>query len=100
MPFTVAYDGNGATGGAVPVDSTGYVSGAVVTTLANTGGVTKPGATFGYWNTAPDGTGTDLDPGDTFPNRGNVTLYAQWFIIDGLVGDGKTIHFNFSTMRG
>jgi hypothetical protein len=96
MPFTVAYDGNGATGGAVPVDSTGHESGAVMTTLANTGGLTKPGATFGYWNTAADGTGTDLDPGNTFPNTGNVALYAQWLITDGLTGDGKTIHFNFS----
>jgi hypothetical protein len=96
MLFTVTYDGNGATGGAAPVDSTSYESGDVVTTLANTGGLTKPGATFGYWNTAADGTGTDLDPGNTFPNTGNVTLYAQWLITDGLTGGGRTIHFSFS----
>jgi Listeria-Bacteroides repeat domain (List_Bact_rpt) len=96
MLFTVTYDSNGATRGAAPVDSTGYVSGDMVTTLANTGELTKRGATFGYWNTVPDGTGTDLDPGNTFPNTGNVTLYAQWFITDGLTGNGRTIHFNFS----
>jgi Listeria-Bacteroides repeat domain (List_Bact_rpt) len=100
MPFTITYNGNGAIGGAVPVDSSGYVSGAIVTTLANTGGLTKPGATFGYWNTARDGAGNDLDPGNTVPISGNVTLYAQWIITDGLAGGGGTMHFTFSYHEG
>ena len=37
MTFTVTYDGNGATGGSVPVDATAYNSGDQVTVLGNTG---------------------------------------------------------------
>ena len=66
MTFTVTYDGNGATGGSVPVDATAYTSGDQVTVLGNTGNLSLPGGQFVYWNTAADGTGTEYDPGNKF----------------------------------
>ena len=77
--FTVAYDGNGNAGGAVPVDSNGYVTGATVTVLGNTGNLTRTGYTFAGWNTAANGTGASYQPGNTFiMESANVTLYAIW----------------------
>ncbi len=77
--YTVTYNGNGSTGGAVPTDSNSYVSGATVTVLGNTGTLTLSGSTFGSWNTASDGSGTSYSSGDTFlMGSANVTLYAHW----------------------
>jgi len=81
--YTVIYNGNGSTGGTVPVDSSSpYEYGATVTVLGNTGTLVKTGYTFDGWNTAADGSGTFQAAGSTF-NMGtaNVTLYAQWIVI-------------------
>ena len=96
MAFTVTYNGNGSTGGSVPVDSTAYASGAQVTVMGNTGGLAKAGAALGFWNTAADGTGKEFDPGNTFTISSNVTLYAQWYVTDGLSNGGVTTHYTFS----
>ncbi len=77
--YSVTYNGNGNTGGTVPVDSNSpYLSGSTVTVLSNTGGLTKSGNTFNGWNTAANGTGTPYVAGATFEITGNTTLYAQW----------------------
>jgi len=80
--YTVTYNGNGATSGAVPVDSTSYLTGQTVTVLGNTGTLAKTGATFAGWNTLADGTGTSYTfaaAAPTFPmGSANVTLYAMW----------------------
>ena len=52
-PYTVTYNGNGNTGGAVPLDGTGYNNGDAVTVLGNTGSLVKTGYTFAGWNTQP-----------------------------------------------
>ena len=39
--YTVAYSGNGNTGGSVPVDANTYLQGATVTVLGNTGSLVK-----------------------------------------------------------
>jgi uncharacterized repeat protein (TIGR02543 family) len=77
--FTVTYDGNGNTGGTVPVDpSSPYQSGATVTVL-NKGALVKTGYTFTGWNTQADGSGLDQAAGSTFiMGTSDVTLYAQW----------------------
>jgi uncharacterized repeat protein (TIGR02543 family) len=41
---------------------------------------TRTGYNFLSWNTSSGGTGTSYDPGDTYTNNTNVTLYAQWEI--------------------
>lgn len=77
--YSVAYNGNGSTGGAVPVDaSSPYVSGSTVTVLGNTGGLTQSGFSFSGWNTAANGGGTAYVAGATFAAGANTTLYAQW----------------------
>lgn len=79
--YRVTYNGNGNTGGTVPVDAATYANGATVTVKANTGTLVKTGFTFAGWNTAADGSGT------TYPATGsatflmggaNVTLFAKW----------------------
>lgn len=76
----VTYDGNGATGGNVPVDSASpYEENSTVTVLTNTGLLTRTGYTFDGWTTASNGTGTFLPAGYTFNiQSSNATLYAKW----------------------
>jgi DNA-binding beta-propeller fold protein YncE len=77
--YTVTYDGNGNTGGTVPVDPTHYTQGQTVTVLGNTGNLVKTLYAFTGWNTQPDGSGTTYAGGDHFRiGSANVTLYAKW----------------------
>jgi hypothetical protein len=83
--LTVTYNGNGNTGGTVPVDpSSPYQSGATVTVLGNTGDLIRinDGGTsyrFTGWNIKADGSGADQAEGSTFTmGASNVILYAQW----------------------
>ena len=77
--YTVTYDGNGSTGGSVPVDSSGYEQGQTVTVLGNTGNLVRTNFTFAGWNTAADGSGTNYAQGQTFTmGSANVILYARW----------------------
>jgi uncharacterized repeat protein (TIGR02543 family) len=77
--YTVIYNGNGNTGGGVPVDSTSYQQGQAVTVLGNTGNLVKTGYSFVGWNTKTDGSGTTFTQGQTFAmGAANVTLYAKW----------------------
>ncbi|MBQ7701053.1 MAG: InlB B-repeat-containing protein [Candidatus Methanomethylophilaceae archaeon] len=75
--FNVTYDGNGSTGGSVPVVDP-YAKGSTVTVLGNTGSLVKTGYVFNGWNTEADGSGTQYAAGDTFTITEGVVLYAQW----------------------
>ncbi len=76
---TVTYNGNGSTGGIVPIDSTNYTQGQTVTVLGNTGNLVYTGYSFAGWNTQANGTGTTYTQGQTFAmGTANVTLYAVW----------------------
>ena len=44
--YNVTYNGNGSTGGSVPVDSTDYEEGQPVTVPAHTGSLVKTGYSF------------------------------------------------------
>jgi uncharacterized repeat protein (TIGR02543 family) len=77
--FSVTYNGNGATSGAVPTDTKTYATGASVTVLGNTGSLARTGYTFAAWNTAANGSGTADGAGSTFTmGAANVSLYAKW----------------------
>jgi uncharacterized protein (TIGR02145 family)/uncharacterized repeat protein (TIGR02543 family) len=77
--YTVAYNGNGNTGGTVPADANAYVQGASATVKANIGSLVRTGFTFAGWNTAADGSGASYSGGETFTiGTANVTLYAKW----------------------
>lgn len=74
---TVAYHGNGNSGGSAPVDSNKYADGDVVTVLG-AGSLVKTGYTFVGWNTAADGSGADFIEGSKFGITRDTTLYAKW----------------------
>lgn len=80
MPvYKVVYNGNGHTGGDVPVDSNNYLASTMVTVKENSGSLSKAGATFIGWNTVADGSGPVYSGGSTFAiGSANVVLYAQW----------------------
>ncbi|WP_238883880.1 leucine-rich repeat domain-containing protein [Clostridium sp. YIM B02551] len=81
VPFyTVAYNGNGNNGGAVPEDGNTYLQGETVQVLYNTGDLIKPGYSFMGWNTSPDGRGNDIAIGTTFSmGTEHLLLYAKWY---------------------
>jgi uncharacterized repeat protein (TIGR02543 family) len=77
--YTVTYNGNFNTGGSVPIDSTNYEPGLIVTVLGNTGNLVKAGSSFSGWNTLANGSGTSYTQAQTFAiGSANVVLYAQW----------------------
>ena len=77
--FTVTYNGNGSTGGSVPVDANAYPAGATVTVLGNAGSLVRGGYTFTGWNTQANGSGVGYASGVTFVmGSAGVTLFAQW----------------------
>jgi uncharacterized repeat protein (TIGR02543 family) len=80
--YSIAYDGNGLTGGSVPPTET-YLTGTPVTiAYPESTNLTKIGYVFSHWNSNPGGTGTiTYEPGKTIsmPSQ-NITLYAIWTI--------------------
>jgi hypothetical protein len=79
--YSVIYNGNTNTGGISPVDgSSPYTDGSTVTVLGNAGPpiLANSGFTFGGWNTASNGSGTQYSQGNTFTINADTILYAQW----------------------
>ena len=113
--YTVIYNGNGHTGGTVPVDSNSpYVLTSTVTVLGG-GTLERRGYTFNGWSMAQGGGGTLYNQGDVFSIISNVTFSAQWvanYFVDSrdgkvyrtvLMPDGKTWmaeNLNFATVSG
>ncbi len=88
--YSVTYNGNGATGGSVPVDGNLYLYGDNVTVLGNPGGLERSGYLFSGWNTEADGSGTTYGEGDTVAISGsNVILYALWTTVYSVTYDGN-----------
>jgi uncharacterized repeat protein (TIGR02543 family) len=76
---TIKYDGNGNTGGTVPVDSNNYEIGSVIVTKINSGKLTKSGFTFVGWNTRADGNGESYAAeGEMKAMDSVIILYANW----------------------
>src|SRR5688572_17456215 len=75
--YSVVYNGNGNTGGTVPVDATVYESGSTAVVLDNSD-LVKTNFSFVGWNTAADGSGTDHSPSSSITMNSNITLYAKW----------------------
>ncbi|CAN5185272.1 hypothetical protein BH11PSE11_BH11PSE11_19530 [soil metagenome] len=89
--YGVVYNGNGYTGGSVPLDGNMYANGATVTVLGNTGSLVRTGYAFTGWNTAANGSGTSRAPGSTFAMGGGVVvLYAQWSPVYSVTYNGNT----------
>lgn len=79
----IVYESNGADSGLVPDDTNLYAVGDSVAALGS-GSLTRANHTFDGWTLEKDGSGTVLQPGDTFAAQAGATLlYANW------VGDPK-----------
>jgi len=79
--YQVLYNGNGHTGGSVPVDGGIYDPGAEATARGNTGGLVRTGHTFAGWNTEANGSGTSYSASDPVTiGSTDLTLYAQWTV--------------------
>ncbi len=79
LEYTIAYDGNGATGGATASSKHKYKEEKRLTD----NGFTKTGFRFKGWNTQANGSGNSYENGQTVLNLSKingatVTLYAQW----------------------
>ncbi len=98
--YNVTYNGNGNTGGSVPIDSTNYLNNASVTVLGNTGNLTKTNFVFGGWNTLANGTGTTYQAGDTFNISTSTTLYAIWIPIPATANPDIFSVYNTATVSG
>jgi Leucine-rich repeat (LRR) protein len=82
--YRVVYDGNGDTGGSVPVDGNSYFAGQRVTVLGNTGALYKTGDSFDNWDTTADGSGLAYMGGNTFlMGSDDMVLYARWVTASG-----------------
>jgi uncharacterized repeat protein (TIGR02543 family) len=108
--YTVTYATNNATSGTAPTDSNTYTNGQMVTVLANTGGLTRPGYTFAGWNTASDGSGTSYAAsGSAIFTMGpaNVKLWPVWtaavtspaYITNSIIS-GNQLVLNWPTGQG
>ncbi|NLP48933.1 MAG: hypothetical protein GX345_08360 [Clostridiales bacterium] len=89
ISYTVAYNGNGATGGSTASSSHTYG----VAKALTSNGFNKTGYNFAGWNSKADGSGTNYTNGQsvsnlTTTNNATVTLYAQWTVNE------YTISFN------
>ena len=84
--YSVSYNGNGATGGSVPVDSSSpYTAGSTVTVRANTGNLVRPNYTFLGWSNSSSATvpqfsvsGSSVSPSSFVMPAAPVVLYAVW----------------------
>jgi uncharacterized repeat protein (TIGR02543 family) len=84
--FTVTYTGNGSSAGFVPVETRSYSPWSNAIVLDNIGNLFRFGYIFSGWNTAADGSGENLTPGETITlGCAPLTLYAQWNPGDAVV---------------
>jgi len=75
--YTVAYRGNGNTGGSAPIDSNKYYSGESAKVLGK-GSLVKTNATFQGWARTSSATSATVSAGSSITINNNVTLYAVW----------------------
>jgi uncharacterized repeat protein (TIGR02543 family) len=71
---TANFSPSGASGTVQPLSGS---QGSQVT-LPSGSGLSNPGYTFGGWNTAADGSGTEYSSGAVITLTSDLTLYAQW----------------------
>ncbi|MEY4966303.1 MAG: hypothetical protein RL274_1886, partial [Pseudomonadota bacterium] len=75
--YSVTFNGNTNTGGAVPSNQTKTYN-VSLTLRGNTGALSKTGHTIASWNTASGGGGTSYAAGASYTTNAAATLFAQW----------------------
>jgi uncharacterized repeat protein (TIGR02543 family) len=101
--LSITYNGNGATGGSVPVNNNSYENGASVAVAANPGDLVRSGYTFLGWAYSSTATVADFvvhnnsvsPPNFTIYN--DVTLFATWSPIYYTVSYQPGTHGTFTT---
>lgn len=78
LGYTVTYDGNDATSGSPPSDTTKYSYEQATQVQDNTGNLEKDGFTFNGWTTQKDSDASIISPGNSFTIRSDITFYANW----------------------
>jgi uncharacterized repeat protein (TIGR02543 family) len=73
--YTITFSINGGSG-TTPASQT--VNAGTVITLPDQGDLSRTGYSFGGWNTASNGNGTNYDAGSSYTVEGTRTLYAKW----------------------
>ena len=87
--YTVTFDANGGEGSMEPQKVAQGVD-----TLLDKNSFTRENYQFIGWNTSADGTGKSYaDEGALIDLPGDITLYAQWKIMNGLYHDGDDIYW-------
>ena len=76
--YTLTYNSNGSTSGSAPAATSGR---GTLVAAQNTGALEKTAYTFSGWNTASDGTGTNIAVGGSYTPTANTTLFAKWVAI-------------------
>ena len=77
--FTVTFNANSGSGAAASASVSQVVTNAYgAVALSAQGTLSRAGYTFGGWNTAADGSGTNYSAGASYTPTSNITLYAQW----------------------
>jgi uncharacterized repeat protein (TIGR02543 family) len=72
----ITYDGNKQSSGTAPSPS--LITGISGSLASNSGTLVRAGFRFDGWNTNESGTGITYAAGSSYPNTGNITLYAKW----------------------
>lgn len=88
---TVTYEGNGSTGGSVPVDGASPHNYNTSVTVLGAGNLTRTGYEFAGWNTLASGLGTDRAANSNFTiTSSDIVLHAKWTIkSNGITYDGN-----------
>jgi uncharacterized repeat protein (TIGR02543 family) len=100
VTYSISYNGNGNTGGAVPATGS-FVNGSATpyAIVANTGSLTKTGYTFDSW---VDGSGTTIS--GNYSTAADLQLFAKWtpvqFTVSYNTADGGTAPANQSYTYG
>ena len=77
--YTVTYNANGATGGAVPLNSNTYTMGGSVPISGNTGTLVRTGYSFIGWGISSTDTVNLYVSGNTFTvGTNNIAFWARW----------------------
>ncbi len=94
VAYTVTYHGNGNSGGTAPVDGNNPYNATEWVGVLGPGTLVKTGFTFGGWNTAANGSGTQYNPAQIFAINADTTLYAQWIVEPCFTGGSLDTSFD------
>ena len=96
-PLTVTYDGNGSTGGVVPVDCCSPCQYGSTVTVLGSGNLWLSGFIFMGWDTDPLSSTPLYSPGSTFIITENTVLYAVWLSGGPPVGNLYFVNYDGNT---